>query len=94
MFNLLCLIEEVKLHLDQEKTIQILSFIGYEVSRHGKFKLIVDERTASASVDKKGNIKDFGSGCYGDSVLTAYHGLSTMEATKYIAECIGMHYEE
>jgi len=93
--NLLALIKEVKQRLDQQVVIQILSYIGYEFDRTGKFKLRPDENTASAAVSKDGNIKDFGTGWYGDiiSVLKEYHGLSTIDAVKYVSDCVGVKYE-
>ena len=93
--NLLVLIKEIKTQLNQQEVIRILSYIGYEFNRTGKFKLRPDESTASASVDKDGNIKDFGSGWYGDviSVLKEFHGLSIIDATTYVADCIGLDYD-
>ena len=95
MTKIIPLIKEVKLQLNQEEVIRILSYIGYEFNRSGKFKLRTSESTASASVDRKGNIKDFGSGWYGDviSVLKEFHNLSTVNATKYVADCLGVNYE-
>lgn len=95
MTQIIPLIKEVKLRLNQEEVIRILSYIGYEFNRNGKFKLRSEENTASAGVDRNGNIKDFGSGWYGDviSVLKEFHGLSTVDATRYIADCLGVNYE-
>ena len=95
MTQIMQLIKEVKLLLNQEEVIRILSYIGYEFNRTGKFKLRATENTASASVDRNGNIKDFGSGWYGDviSVLKEFHGLSTVNATVYVADCLGVDYE-
>jgi DNA primase len=93
--NVLTLIKEVKLHLTQQEVIRILSYIGYEFNRYGKFKLRKDENTASAIVNTSGHIKDYGSGWYGDiiDVLKEFHGLSTLDATIYVADCIGVDYE-
>ncbi len=95
MTQIIPLIKEVKLQLNQEEVIRILSYIGYEFNRTGKFRLRFTENTASASVDRNGNIKDFGSGWYGDviSVLKEFHGLSTVDATVYVADCLGVNYE-
>ncbi|MEA3521357.1 MAG: hypothetical protein U9R50_00115 [Campylobacterota bacterium] len=95
MNNTIVLIKTVKSQLNQEEVIRILSYIGYEFNRSGKFKLRLAENTASAAVGRNGNIKDFGSGWYGDiiSVLKEFHNLTTLEATKYVADCIGVHYE-
>lgn len=93
--DLLDLIRDVKLQLNKQIVIHILLYTGYEFNRNGKFKLRPNENTPSASVDANGNIKDFGSGWYGDiiSVLKDYHGLSTLEATQYIADSVGVPYE-
>lgn len=95
MVDLIKLINEVKNNLTREEVIRILSYLGYSFNRSGKFRLRPDENTASASVDKNGNIKDFGSGLYCDliSVLKDFHGLSTLEATTYVADCLGVSYE-
>lgn len=94
-YSLLDLIKEIKLQLDQQEVIRILSYIGYEFNRTGKFRLRQDENTASASVGKDGNIKDFGSGWYGDviAVLKEFHGLSTVDSTAYVADCLGVDYD-
>jgi len=93
--DLIALINEVKINLNREEVIRILSYIGYSFNRNGKFKLRPEERTASACVDKQNNIHDFGSGWHGDiiSVLKEYHSLSTLQATLYVADCIGVSYE-
>ncbi len=93
--NLLTLIKEIKLQSNKEEVIRILSYIGYEFNRSGKFKLRTQENTASAIVNRDGNIKDFGSGWFGDviSVLKEFHGMSTVNATVYVADCLGLDYE-
>jgi len=95
MLNLTVLINEVKRNLPPEEVIRILSYIGYSFNKNGKFKLRPEERTASACVDKQSNIHDYGSGWHGDiiSVLKEYHNLSTVDATKYVSDCIGVSYE-
>ena len=94
MLDLIALINEVKRNLTREEVIRILSYIGYSFNSSGKFKLRPEEATASACVDKNNNIHDFGSGAHLDliSVLKKYHSLSTIEATRYIADCIGVSY--
>ncbi len=95
MLDLIALINEVKRNLTREEVIRILSYIGYSFNSSGKFKLRAEEKTASAIVDKKSNIHDYGSGWHGDiiSVLKEYHGLSTVDATKYVSDYIGVSYE-
>lgn len=53
--------------LTKEQTKFILEELGYSVDRHYKFKMR-DEQTASASIDERGRISDFGSGWRGDIV--------------------------
>ena len=86
---------EIKSASDRETIAHLLSFIGYEIRRDFKFKLREEENTPSASIDKNGNIKDFGSGWYGDIValLHEHHGQTLKDATIYIASCLGVRYE-
>ncbi|WP_415405881.1 hypothetical protein ACLHDG_08940 [Sulfurovum sp. CS9] len=95
MVDLKQLRAEIKSALDREKTAELLSFIGYEIRRDFKFKLREDERTPSASIDSNGNIKDFGSGWYGDiiALLHEHQGQTLKDATIYIASCLGIRYE-
>lgn len=86
---------EIKSATDRNKTAELLSFIGYEVTRDFKFRLREDENTPSASINRDGNIKDFGSGWYGDIValLHEHHGQTLKDATIYIADCLEVKYE-
>ena len=95
MIDLKQLRAEIKSVSDREKTAELLSFIGYEIRRDFKFKIREEERTPSASIDRNGNIKDFGSGWYGDVValLHEHHGQTLKDATIYIASCLGLKYE-
>ncbi len=95
MIELKILRQMIKDSMDREKAADVLSFIGYEVRRDFKFKLREDEKTPSASIDRNGNIKDFGSGWYGDiiALLHEHHGQSLKDATIYIASCLGVRYE-
>ena len=95
MTDLKQLRQQIKYSLDRETTESLLSFIGYEVQRDHKFKLREDERTASASVDRKGNITDFGSGWSGDPValLHEHHGQTLKDASHYVARALGISYE-
>ena len=95
MIDLKQLRAEIKSATDRDKTVQLLSFIGYEIRRDFKFKIREDEKTPSASIDRDGNIKDFGSGWYGDVValLHEHHGQSLKDATIYVASCLGVRHE-
>ena len=86
---------QLKDSLNRETTAHILSFIGYRVNRDYKFKLREDENTASASIRNDGYIRDFGSDWGGDIValLHEHRGLSLVEATHYVADCLGVSYE-
>ncbi len=94
MIDLKQLRAQLKQSLDRQKTAELLSFIGYEVTRDFKFK-IRDEKTPSASIDRNGNIKDFGDDWYGDVValLHEHKGMSLKDATEYVASCLGVRYE-
>ena len=94
MTNLKDIRKQIKENLDRETTEGLLQFIGYEVSRNHKFK-IREERTPSASIDKFGYITDFGDGWRGDPVALLYekHGMPLPDATRYIADCLGIDYE-
>jgi hypothetical protein len=95
MIDLKQLRAEIKSALDRDKTSMFLSYLGYEVRRDYKFKLREEERTPSASIDRNGNIKDFGSGWYGDviALLHEHHGQTLKDATLYVADCLGVRYE-
>ncbi len=85
-------VKTIKKHLARKVTIALIEFIGYQINRQGMFKLRLEEKTASASVDRYGKITDFGSGWRGDifSLLQEYHGLSFPKALEYVAECLGV----
>jgi len=94
MIDLKVLRQLIKDRLDRETTEGLLRFIGYEVGRDHKFK-IREEKTPSASIDKFGYITDFGDGWRGDPVALLYekHDISLPDATRYIADCLGIDYE-
>lgn len=94
MIDLKQLRAQLKQELNQEKVIDLLSFIGYEINRNYKFKLRTGEDTPSASISKDGYIKDFGSGWGGDviSLLHEHHGQTLKSATCWVADCIGVKY--
>lgn len=95
MIDLKILRVQLKDSLDRERVADILSFIGYEVTRDFKFRLREDEKTPSASIRRDGFIKDFGSGWSGDIValLHEHHGQTLKDATHYVASCLGVRYE-
>jgi hypothetical protein len=95
MTDLKQLRQQIKDRLDQETTESLLSFIGYEIQRDHKFKLRPEEKTASASISRTGQITDFGSGWSGDPValLHEHHGQSLKDATHYAATALGISYE-
>ncbi len=82
---------DLRSRLTRENVLAIIHYIGYRISRNGKFKLRPEERTASASVDRFGRITDFGSGWRGDifALPQDYHGLSFPEALEYVSTCLG-----
>lgn len=84
----------VKANLNRENTVQILTYIGYQVTRDYKFSLR-DEKTPSTSIRLDGYIKDFGGDFGGDIValLHEYKSLSMKEATLYVADCLGVNYD-
>ncbi len=95
MIDLKQLRAEIKSAMDREKAASLLSFIGYSIGRDYKFKLRESEKTPSAAIDRSGNIKDFGSGWYGDiiALLHEHHGQTLKDATLYVADCLGVRYE-
>lgn len=94
MQDLSALKEQLKPLLTREKVAEILSFIGYDISRDWKLKLR-DEKTPSASISPTGYIKDFGDGWGGDvmDVLQTHHALSFPDSLKYVADCLGVAHE-
>ena len=96
MQNLKQLREQIKTKLNKEQVADLLTYIGYEVTRDFKFKLRQGERTASASIRADGFLKDFGGdGWSGDIValLHEHHKQSLKDAMEYVASCLGIHYE-
>ena len=83
---------QIKQSMDRDKVKAILEYLGYEVYRNYTFKLR-EERTPSASIRRDGYIKDFGSGWGGDIValLHEYHATPLPEATKWVAQCLGIY---
>jgi DNA primase len=83
--------DEVKFQLDNKVVAEILSFIGYEISRDYKF---VNDK--SFSISKDGLIKDFGAtGFTGDifAFIMEEKSISFVESVKYVADCLGVNYE-
>ncbi len=95
MVDLKQLRQQIKDASDRETVTDLLTFIGYEVTRDFKFKLRPDEKTASGAIRADGYLKDFGSGWGGDvvSLLHEHHGQSLKGATEYVASCLGIRCE-
>ena len=94
MENLKQLRAKLKAHLDRDNVEQILSFIGYEVTRDHKFKIRDEEKTPSASIRHDGYIKDFGGDGFGGDIvafLHEIHGQTLSDAVHYVADCLGVH---
>jgi len=85
---------QLKQELNKEKVSELLSFIGYTVSRDYKFA-IREENSPSASIAPNGYIKDFGDGWGGDIVALLHerHGQTLTSASKWVADCLGVKYE-
>lgn len=82
---------EIKARLDRETTAELLSFIGIEITRDWRFK---DD--PSFSIRRDGYIKDFGgTGFCGDIVafLHEQQGQTLPDATKWVADALGVDYE-
>ena len=91
MMDIKAIRSQIKQSLDRDKVRAMLEQLGYEVDNNYMFKLR-QERTPSASIRRDGYIKDFGSGWGGDIValLHEHRGVSLFEATKWVAECLGI----
>jgi len=91
MLDIKALRTQIKQEADREKVRAMLELLGYEVDSGYMFKLR-DERTPSASIRRDGYIKDFGSGWGGDIVALLYEqrGVPLVDATKWVAECLGI----
>lgn len=87
-------IAAIRAALDQQTTVNLLSYIGYQVNRSNKFCLR-DENTPSVSIRADGYIKDFGSGWGGDfiSVLCEYKNMTFVEAMIWTADALGIEVE-
>lgn len=83
--------DEVKTQLDNKIVAQILSFIGYEISRDYKF---VHDK--SFSISRDGYIKDFGAtGFSGDifDFIMQEQDIPLPKAIKFVADCLGVKYD-
>jgi len=81
---------EVKKYLTQTLIVAILTFLGFTVDANFKFKMR-EEKTASASINYNGYIKDFGGSYSGDiiSFIMEVHSLIFIEAWKYFQNIFG-----
>jgi hypothetical protein len=83
--------DQIKQQLDNKTVAEILSFIGYEISRDYKF---VNDK--SFSIARNGLIKDFGStGFTGDifDFIMQEQDIPLPKAIKFVADCLGVQYE-
>ena len=83
--------DEVKSQLDNKKVAEILSFIGYKISRDYKF---VNDK--SFSISRTGLIKDFGAtGFSGDifDFIMQEQNIKLPQTVKFVADCLGVQYE-
>ena len=94
MIDLKQLRAQLKERLDRETVAELLSFIGYTVTRDYYFA-IREEKTPSAYINTNGTLMDFGDGWHGDVValLHEHHQQGLRDATFYIASCLGVQYE-
>ncbi len=91
MTDIKILKDDVKSKLDNKTVAEILSFIGYEITRDFKFR-----NDPSFSIARNGFIKDFGAtGFSGDifDFLMQEQNISLPTAIKYVADCLGIKYE-
>lgn len=91
MTDIKLLKDEVKTQLDNKTVAEILSFIGYEISRDYKFL-----NDKSFSISRDGYIKDFGStGFAGDifDFIMKEKNIQLPKAIKFVADCLGVKYE-
>ncbi|PHO12770.1 hypothetical protein CPG38_05750 [Malaciobacter marinus] len=83
--------DEVKIQLDNKTVAEILSFIGYEISKDYKF--IHDK---SFSISRDGFIKDWGqTGFSGDifDFIMKEKNIQLPKAIKFVADCLGVKYD-
>jgi hypothetical protein len=81
----------IKSNLDNKKVAEILSFMGYEITRDYKFV-----NNPSISISRDGYIKDFGSTDFRGDIfdfLIKEKNISLSEAIKFVADCLGVSYE-
>lgn len=91
MTDIKLLKDEVKTQLDNKTVAEILTFIGYEISRDYKFL-----NDKSFSISRNGYIKDFGStGFAGDifDFIMQEQNIQLPKAIKFVADCLGVKYE-
>ncbi len=84
--------DTVKARLNRQTVAEILSFIGYEITKDFKFA-----DNPSMSIAQNGYIKDFGNSNfnYGDlfDYLMIEKNITLNEAVRYVADCLGVSYE-
>lgn len=83
--------DEVKTQLDNKTVAEILSFIGYGITRDYKF---IHDR--SFSISRNGYIRDWGqTGFSGDifDFIMKEKNIQLPKAIKFVADCLGVKYE-
>ena len=87
--------QEIQQSSNQQNAAEILSFLGYEISKDFKFRLRGEEKTPSASISKVGRVMDFGTGESHDlvSILFSYHNTKLSDATCYVAKLLNIDIE-
>jgi len=82
---------DLKSQLDNKKVAEILSFIGYEITRDYKFV-----NNPSISISRDGYIKDFGSTDFRGDIfdfIIKEKNISLNEAIRFVADCLEVSFE-
>lgn len=82
---------DIKSQLDNKKVAEILSFVGYGITRDYKFV-----ENPSMSISRDGYIKDFGSTDFRGDIfdfIMREKNISLNEAIRFVADCLGVKYE-
>jgi len=81
--------DTVKARLNNKTVAEILSFIGYPITKDFKFA-----NNPSMSIAKDGYIKDFGNSSFNGGDLFDYlqheKNITLPEAVRYVADCLGV----
>lgn len=83
--------DEVKTHLNNKTVAEILSYIGYEITRDYRF-----QDNKSFYIFKNGYIKDFGGTKFAGDIfdfIIKEKNIKFPQALKFVADCLGVDYE-